>query len=281
METFLNDASLNNSCFCVVLCKKTLWFFCSVATRVWLSVTPWTSMPGFLSLHYLPRVCSSSFPLGWLWLLMLLKIHPKNVEILKKYVGRFFGSFTKENIITRQTLIRQNYIHTESWNKMYVLEGSLSPSTPWLTLVWKRHQFTRCHRSITAPSEEIPLHTREQQFRVRTSHESSDGFTVSPVDNYTKSYNKINGWAYIEELLPFKGLSEWNHTSLVQQDTPSLSKAKRYITTKWRDENPSWPRTLPLLIQRQKKGSCADFNLRLTDELLYNYDPFSIKRKTS
>ena len=41
---------------------------------------------------------------------------------------------------------------------------------------------------MTHPSEEVPLHTREQQFRVLSSHELSDGLTVSQlitIQNHT------------------------------------------------------------------------------------------------
>lgn len=132
-----------------------------------------------------------------------------------------------------------------------------------------------------------PTHQRKYHFISGSSnseyliHKNCDGFTVAQLINHTKSYNKINGWVYTEELLPFKGLSEWMkpHVSSTAGHTSFIRSKERHITAKWRDENHPDHCTLPLLIQRQKEGSQVGFHSRSTNELLYNYDPFSIKRK--
>ena len=71
------------------------------------------SMPGFLS-STISQSLLKFMPIGLVMAINVTQNSSKNVEILKKYVGRVLESLTKKNIITRRLLMRQKYIHTES-----------------------------------------------------------------------------------------------------------------------------------------------------------------------
>ena len=70
-------------------------------------------MPGFRS-STISQSLLKFISIGLVMAINVTQNSSKNVEILKKYVGRVFESLTKKNIITRRLLMRQKYIHTES-----------------------------------------------------------------------------------------------------------------------------------------------------------------------